>query len=42
LIAFYKKQGKLVTVDGMTPIEEVTKAIAEVLDRAGRKGCLSV
>ncbi|HEY0283705.1 MAG TPA: adenylate kinase [Rhizomicrobium sp.] len=40
LIEFYKKQGKLVTIDGMAPIEEVTKAIAEVLDRAGRKGCL--
>ncbi|MDE2135113.1 MAG: adenylate kinase [Alphaproteobacteria bacterium] len=42
LIAYYKKQGKLVTVDGMAPIEEVTKAIASVLDRVGRKGCLEV
>jgi adenylate kinase len=40
LLEYYKKQGKLVTVDGMAPIEEVTKAIAAVLDRAGRKGCL--
>ena len=40
LIEFYKKQGKLVTVDGMAPIEEVTKAVAAVLDRAGRRGCL--
>jgi adenylate kinase len=37
LIEYYKKQGKLVTVDGMAPIEEVTKAISAVLDRAGRK-----
>jgi len=41
LIEYYKKQGKLVTVDGMAPIEEVTEAIAAVLDRAGRKGCLA-
>jgi adenylate kinase len=40
LLEYYKKQGKLVTVDGMAPIEEVTKAIAAVLDRVGRKGCL--
>ena len=40
LIEYYKKQGKLVTVDGMAPIEEVTKAVAAVLDRAGRRGCL--
>jgi adenylate kinase len=37
LIEYYKKQGKLVTVDGMVPIGEVTKAISAVLDRAGRK-----
>ena len=40
LIEYYKKQGKLVTVDGMARIEEVTEAIAAVLDRAARKGCL--
>ena len=40
LLEFYKRQGKLVTVDGMAPIEEVTKAIAEVIEQAGRKGCL--
>jgi adenylate kinase len=32
LLDFYKKQGKVVTVDGMAPIAEVTKAIAAVLD----------
>jgi adenylate kinase len=42
LIEYYKKQGKLVTVDGMAPIEEVTKAIAAVLDTAGRRGCLGL
>lgn len=42
LIEFYKKQGKLVTVDGMAPIGEVTKAIAAVMDKAGRKGCVGV
>ncbi|MGA7675336.1 MAG: adenylate kinase [Rhizomicrobium sp.] len=42
LIEFYKKQGKLVTVDGMAPIGEVTKAIAAVVDKAGRKGCVGV
>jgi adenylate kinase len=35
LIDYYKRQGKLGTVDGMAPVEEVTKAIAAVLDRAG-------
>jgi adenylate kinase len=35
LIEYYKRQGKLATVDGMAPIDEVTKAIAAVLDRAG-------
>ena len=40
LLDYYKNQGKLQTVDGMAPIEEVTKAIAAVLDRAGRRGCL--
>ncbi len=42
LIEFYKKQGKLVTVDGMVPIDEVTKAIAAVIDGAERKGCLGL
>lgn len=42
LLEFYKKQGKLVTVDGMMPIEAVTSAIAEVIEQAGRKGCLGV
>jgi adenylate kinase len=42
LLDYYKKQGKLVTVDGMAPIEEVTKAIAQVLDQAGRRGCLGL
>ncbi|HEY5237445.1 MAG TPA: adenylate kinase [Rhizomicrobium sp.] len=32
LLDFYKKQGKVVTVDGMAPIADVTKAIAAVLD----------
>jgi adenylate kinase len=32
LLDFYKKQGKVVTVDGMAPIADVTKAIATVLD----------
>lgn len=35
LLAFYQEQGKLVTVDGMAPIEAVTGAIAEVLAKAG-------
>lgn len=34
LLAFYSKQGKLAAVDGMAPIEEVTRAIAAELDRA--------
>jgi adenylate kinase len=42
LLAYYKKQGKLVTVDGMLPIGEVTKAIAEVIEKAGHKGCLGI
>ena len=40
LLEFYKRQGKLVTVDGMAPIGEVTKAIADVIEQASRKGCL--
>jgi len=42
LLEYYKKQGKLVTVDGMAPIDEVTKAIAAVLDQAGRRGCIGL
>ncbi|GAA0538515.1 adenylate kinase [Rhizomicrobium palustre] len=37
LLEYYKKQGKLVTVDGMAPIAEVTKAIAAVIEKAGSK-----
>lgn len=33
LLDYYQKQGKVVTVDGMAPIAEVTEAIAKVLDR---------
>ncbi|MBI3677672.1 MAG: adenylate kinase [Proteobacteria bacterium] len=32
LLAFYDKQGKVVTIDGMAPIGEVTKAIAGAID----------
>jgi len=32
LLAFYSRQGKVVTVDGMAPIETVTKAVARVID----------
>ncbi|GAA0557432.1 adenylate kinase [Rhizomicrobium electricum] len=39
LLEYYKKQGKLVTVDGMLPIVEVTKAIDDVIEKAGHKGC---
>jgi adenylate kinase len=42
LIGYYKKQGKLATVNGMALIDEVTKAIAAILDMAGRKGCLGL
>jgi adenylate kinase len=37
LIDYYTRQGKVVSVDGMAPIGEVTKAIAEALDGAGEK-----
>ena len=37
LIAYYGKQGKVSTVDGMAPIPEVTKQIAAALDGAGAK-----
>lgn len=33
LLAYYGKQGKVVTVDGMAPIVDVTKQIAAALDR---------
>ena len=33
LLDFYGKQGKVVTVDGMAPIEAVTAAIAKAIDR---------
>jgi len=36
LLDYYKNQGKLQTVDGMAPIAEVTKAIAAVIDGAGK------
>ncbi|MFO1249084.1 MAG: adenylate kinase [Alphaproteobacteria bacterium] len=32
LLGFYGAQGKVVTVDGMAPVEEVTAQIAKVLD----------
>lgn len=32
LVAYYKTQGKVATVDGMAPIGDVTKAIAAALD----------
>jgi adenylate kinase len=32
LVAYYKAQGKVVTVDGMAPIGDVTKAIDSALD----------
>jgi adenylate kinase len=33
LIDYYTRQGKVLTVDGMAPIADVTKAIAAALDR---------
>jgi len=42
LLEYYKRAGKLVTVDGMLPIGDVTKAVAEVIEKAGHKGCLGV
>lgn len=35
LIDYYKAQGKLVSVDGMAPMEAVTTAIAAILDGQG-------
>jgi adenylate kinase len=32
LLDYYGKQGKIVSVDGMAPIEEVTRAVAAVVD----------
>ncbi|HEX2592154.1 MAG TPA: adenylate kinase [Rhizomicrobium sp.] len=34
LLDYYAKQGKVVSVDGMAPIDDVTKAIAKALDAA--------
>ncbi|HTO40542.1 MAG TPA: adenylate kinase [Rhizomicrobium sp.] len=34
LLEYYTKQGKVVTLDGMAPIADVTKAIAAALDSA--------
>jgi adenylate kinase len=37
LLAFYRAQGKLLTVEGMAPIEAVSAAIRQIVDRiAGR------
>jgi adenylate kinase len=36
LLDFYGKQGKVVSVDGMAPIDAVTRAIAQAID--GKKG----
>ena len=33
LLDYYGKQGKVVTIDGMAPIAEVTRQIAEVIDK---------
>ena len=38
LIDYYRKQGKLAHVDGMAPIPEVTKAIAQIVDGAPVSG----
>ena len=40
LLDFYTRQGKVVAVDGMAPIDEVTAAIAKVIDRAAKSGGL--
>ncbi|HEY2033602.1 MAG TPA: adenylate kinase [Rhizomicrobium sp.] len=37
LIAYYKAQGKVVTVDGMAPIADVTQAISNAIDSKTRK-----
>jgi adenylate kinase len=36
LVAYYQKQGKVVTVDGMAPIADVTKAIAAAVSQKSR------
>lgn len=38
LLHYYRRQGKVVTVDGMAPVEAVTKAIADTISKvaAGR------
>ena len=33
LIGYYRAQGKLISVDGMAPVEEVTRQIAAILDK---------
>jgi adenylate kinase len=35
LLDYYRQQGKLDQVDGMAPVPEVAKAIAQILDSAG-------
>ncbi len=37
LLDFYRAQGKLVSVDGMAPIEEVAAAISAILKRLNDK-----
>ena len=37
LIVYYQKQEKLVAIDGMAPIADVTQAIAAAIDKAGKK-----
>lgn len=36
LLDYYKKQGKLVSVDGMAPIADVTNAIAAEIEKVGK------
>jgi adenylate kinase len=36
LLVYYGKQGKVVTIDGMMPIDQVTRAIAATLDIKAR------
>jgi adenylate kinase len=38
LLDFYREQGKLVTVDGMQPIPEVTRKIGEAIEAKTKKG----
>ena len=37
LLDYYGKQGKVVTVDGMAPIADVTAAIAKGYETSGRR-----